>query len=148
MGKRTGNPRGRASWAKGERLQVLESLKPMWYVDSTAFYNQATDTFRSKWGNYPLSRKLEDAEPGEFELCDINEITDIDARNAEIQKREEFRKNTRRKIASWANNKWGEKKAAESPALNALFDEMTEITKIMPRKPAVVQYYQTRYWDE
>ncbi|KAL0570479.1 hypothetical protein V5O48_011484 [Marasmius crinis-equi] len=52
------------------------------------------------------------------------------------------------KIASWANNKWGEKKPAESPALNALFDEMREITKVMPRKPSVIQYYQTRYWDE
>ncbi|KAK1223410.1 hypothetical protein PQX77_013719, partial [Marasmius sp. AFHP31] len=86
MGKRTGNPRGRQSWGRGKRLEVLEKHKDLFLKNSTSYYNKVIEEFLDRWGTLDVEVDPDTVDPATFVLVDTNTIEDLTKRNEEIKR--------------------------------------------------------------
>ncbi|KAK1221819.1 hypothetical protein PQX77_015372 [Marasmius sp. AFHP31] len=145
MGKKTGNPRGRQSWGRGKRLEVLEKHKALFLKDSSAYYSKVLEEFMERWGTLDVEIDPDSVDPATFVLVDTNSVEDLTERNEEIKRREMWKNKTRTKIRSWASHRWL-KKAPEMQALNTLLHEVKGLSMSRPRRPQPFKYYQNKYW--
>ncbi|KAK1216153.1 hypothetical protein PQX77_021206 [Marasmius sp. AFHP31] len=145
MGKRMGNPRGRQSWGRGKRLEVLEKHKDLFFKNSSTYYNKVIEEFLQRWGTLDVEIDPDTVDPASLALVDTNTIEDLTERNEEIKRRETWKIKTRTKIRSWASHRWL-KKAPETQALNALLQEVKGLSIPRPRRPQPFKYYQNKYW--
>ncbi|KAG7090381.1 hypothetical protein E1B28_009500 [Marasmius oreades] len=101
----TGRGRGRETWAKGKKLDLLESYKTLFFKDKSAMYAQATSAFINKWGydlapnNLPDPNKI-------YTVLDINTFGDGKQRTDEETRQSDFHHKLHEKIANWAHHRW------------------------------------------
>ncbi|KAG7094300.1 hypothetical protein E1B28_007901 [Marasmius oreades] len=73
--KGNGRGRGHETWAKGLKLELLESFKDTFFLDKSVMYSQATSSFIDKWG-YDLAPD-DMPDPDEtYTITDINTFED------------------------------------------------------------------------
>ncbi|KAL0576142.1 hypothetical protein V5O48_005833 [Marasmius crinis-equi] len=141
----TKKARGRETWAKGEKLELLLNYKEMFEKHPGAMYEQLTQEFIRRWG-YDLDPD-EAPDPGKVYVTkDINEFTG-EERVAEEERRAQFKDTLRDKIGNAARYRWREKeKRADSQGMSMLLKSILNVLSDPPKKPVERQYYQKVYY--
>ncbi|KAF7433842.1 hypothetical protein PC9H_005808 [Pleurotus ostreatus] len=137
---KSGKPRGRSTWAKGSKLELLLSFEDEYLAtaDPGSVYTRITAAFLEKYG-YDLPF---DAEPAEDFVAEIPNIAALpyEEQIEEQTRRDEIHQKLRLKISNWMRHRFRHKQSDQDMVADIL-NTMSSLTAERPRRRTAMNIY-------
>ncbi|KAG5222595.1 hypothetical protein IMY05_C2487000900 [Salix suchowensis] len=131
--------RGRKSWAKGSKLEFLESFKEEYLAtaDMRGLYTKITTQFIDKYGyDLPHDEDASDTPPIIVNLASLP----YDEQETEQERRDEIYDSLRLKIGNWLRHKY-KRKQTDQDMVSELLNTMSRLAAVRPRRRNAMNIY-------
>ncbi|KAF4562992.1 hypothetical protein EYR40_007293 [Pleurotus pulmonarius] len=131
--------RGRKTWAKGSKLEFLESFKEEYLAtaDTGGLYTKITTQFINKYGyDLPHDEDASDTPPIIVNLANLP----YDEQETEQERRDKIYDSLRLKIGNWLRHKY-KRKQTDQDMVAELLNTMSRLAAVRPRRRNAMNLY-------
>ncbi|KAF9490482.1 hypothetical protein BDN71DRAFT_1434647 [Pleurotus eryngii] len=131
--------RGQKSWAKGSKLEFLESFKEEYLAtaDMRGLYTKITTQFIDKYGyDLPHDEDASDTPPIIVNLASLP----YDEQETEQERRDEIYDSLQLKIGNWLHHKY-KRKQTDQDMVSELLNTMSRLAAVRPRRRNAMNIY-------